>query len=212
MRLPPARPRCAISCATRADVAGAHQQHEVAVAAPAARARRAAPSRDFDQHRVDAAARTHRARERLAVGVRDRRLAGGIDLGQHQHVDAATAPPRTRRAGRACACSGAAGTRPRGAAPASRRAPPRTPPRARADGGRSRRRTARCRRPRARARRGRGSGGRRRLKPASARCDRVARRRRAASRPRPRRARSARCAGPAGSARHGAASTPGRCR
>ncbi len=40
----------------------------------------------LDEHRIDLAARAHRARERAAVGVRDRRFAGRIDLGQHEHV------------------------------------------------------------------------------------------------------------------------------
>ncbi len=43
-------------------------------------------ARMLDQHRIDLAARTHRARQRAAVGAGDRRFAGRIDVGQHQHV------------------------------------------------------------------------------------------------------------------------------
>jgi len=69
----------------RADVAGAEQQQQIAIAQQR-RQRMAQFARVIDQNRIDLAARTHGARERAAVRVRDRRLAGRIDLGQHQHI------------------------------------------------------------------------------------------------------------------------------
>ena len=45
-----------------------------------------------DEHRLDLAGDAQRARERTAVGGDDRRLAGGIDLGEQHRVGAADAP------------------------------------------------------------------------------------------------------------------------
>ena len=124
----------------RADVAGAHRQQEVAVAHAVPASAAGSSRRSLDQHRIDAAARAHRAASALRVGAGDRRFAGRHRPRSAPARRPRTAPARSRRAGRACACSDAAGTRPRAALAASRRAPPRTPPRARAGDGRSRRR------------------------------------------------------------------------
>ena len=67
----------------------------------------------------------------LRVGAGDRRFAGGIDLGQHQRIDFGQHRGESHRTGRACGCSDAAGRRPPGACPASRRARRRTPRRVR---------------------------------------------------------------------------------
>ena len=93
----------------------------------------------FDEHRLDLAGDAHRARERAAVGGDDRRLAGRIDVGQHAARRRSTAPARSPRTDRACACSDAAGTRARAAGRESCRAPRRSSPPSRPDGGRSRR-------------------------------------------------------------------------
>ena len=87
---------------------------------------------------VEVAAPLERPTERLARHAVDRTLAGGVDVGEEEHVGVVEGARGSRRRGRACACSDAAG-RPRpggGRSPRARRAAWRGSPRG---GGRSRR-------------------------------------------------------------------------
>ena len=178
------------------DRARAHRDHDVAVARERANRRR--QLRDvLDEHRLDLAGDADRAGERAPVGGDDRRFARRIDVGEHAARRRSTAPSRNPRTGRACACSGAAGTRARAGGPGSCRARRRSSPPSRPGGGRSRRSACRRRPLPQRARHSAGSGGRRRgIRRAPWRSPR--RRRRPRGRPRSRRARSARCARRAG--------------
>ena len=64
-----------------------------------------------------------RVDDRLARHARDRRLAGAVDVHEHDAVGVAERPRRSPRRARRCGCSGAAGRRPRCARSPALRAP-----------------------------------------------------------------------------------------
>ena len=71
-----------------ADVAGTHGEQQVAVVQHAVE-HVGQRLQGVDEHRLDAAARAHRAAQGAPVGAGDGRLAGRVDLEHQQHVDVA---------------------------------------------------------------------------------------------------------------------------
>ena len=138
-----------------AHVAGAHRQHQVAVAERLAQVAAAVVQGALVGQRHARPRSLTASTTSLAVTPRQRLLAGRVDLGHHHLVGRRQRRAEVERQRLRCASTGAAGnTPPRAAAPRCGR--PRSSPPPRSGGARSRRRS-RCRH----ARRAARSGGRR---------------------------------------------------